>query len=401
LGLSPLTENPDWSPASFVPLGQIICFTDQTFNNASGKFEKVPGATSYYLCTSAGETNANYRDFLYTPTLVTSDEAPPAQRLVTVVDRPRFSQVPGQVISDGSVGWTVLGQSPATLSIPIGGTPAQVVAREFFPTDLGRFSIEYCICRARAHLRIRSRAVNVSWDAPFELGVGLSCRHNATLFDPRLPGGAATGKVISYTLSASGNGKLNTHVEIGCAVGFGNSIPEITGTPEYAAAGYAQVGWQIYDGATTVLDSADTSYTMPASGVYDDGLQYPLNWRMVAPGGWVISGDLASQKAAITQAFVASRILAFLQRWGASDIIIGQGSTTTVTGLNSSQAWSVEREELALGNQTVPAVMKVNPISASALLKPAVSGPFEGAYSIQVTPLEVLQGINLEAPSSP
>jgi aryl-alcohol dehydrogenase-like predicted oxidoreductase len=38
---------------------------------------------------------------------------------------------------NGTVGWTYLGDAPAFLSIPIGGTPQDVTARCYFPTPRG------------------------------------------------------------------------------------------------------------------------------------------------------------------------------------------------------------------------------------------------------------------------
>jgi hypothetical protein len=57
---------------------------------------------------------------------------------------------------------------------------------------------------------------------------------------------------------------------------------------------------------------------------------------------------------------------------------------------------------MSLAQLNTPAVMRANGISYSMLLKPcAGNGPFEGAYFIETSTLEVPQGINLAAPSSP
>ncbi len=397
IGSQGVSQASNWSPGAGVPLGQIMLLTDQVFNRNTGAFEDVPGASSYYLCTTSGTTNGIYTQFSYVPPVTSNVEPTPAPRIIDFVAQPDFSTSPGSHISDGSVVWTVLGTSPALLGIPIGGTAENVTARSYFPTSRGIRSVEYLISRARARLRFRSRAVKVGWEARFADVVPLSCRKNATLFDPRLPGGAATGKVTSYTLTCSGDGKLKGKIEIGCAIGFGNSINEITGTPEYVSAGYVQVGYQIYDGATQAHGSGDTTFTPPLYGTFDDGLNFPLRWADVSDGG-VQSGTLADQAAAITGSFVAARQLQFLNLAGGS---IGDGNTK-VSGVPPNVAWQITREQLTLLSQNTPYVMAAHPISWSCLLKPcAGNGPFGGAYAIRVSPLVVPQGINLEAPSSP
>lgn len=399
MGQNPLTDAPNWAPASFVPRGQIMNFTNQLFNKNTGQFEDQPGQTSYYLCTRAGQTNGSYQEMTYRPPVVSNIEPTPALVHLFFIQRPNFTTGTGSGVSDGSVGWTVLGTSPSMLGIPIGGTPSNVTARSFFPTSRGLRSVEYLISRARARLRFRSRAVKLSWECPFNLAVGLSCRHDATLFDPRLPGGAGTGKVISYSLTASGDGQLRGKVEIGCAVGFGDSIAEITGTPEYANTGYMEVGYQLYDGATVAHGSNDTTYTQPIFSGFDDGLNFPLRWRDVSDGG-LVSGSLEDQAKAITASFAVGQELQWLDSFGGT--ISTGNANSTVSGKPPSEAWFATREQIRLASQSTPFVMNANPISWSCLLKPcAGNGPFEGAYAIRVSPLVVRQGINLEAPSSP
>ncbi len=400
IGTQGLSQASAWSPGAFVPVGQIMLLQNQVFNLFTGNFEDVPGQSSYYLCTTAGQTNGVYAQKVYTPPVTSNVEPTPAVRTIDYIAQPTFTGAAGAQIGDGSVVWTVLGTSPALLGIPVGGTPDDVTARSYFPTTRGLKSVEYLISRARARLRFRSRAVKVGWEARFADVVPLSCRHNATLFDPRLPGGAATGKVTSYSLSCSGDGKIIGKVEIGCAIGFGNSINEITGTPEYASAGYVQVGYQLYDGVTVAHGSGDTTYTPPRFQGFDDGLSFPLRWQDISDGG-IKSGTLAAQKAAIIASFIPARQLQFLNLVGGS-ISTSTNPSLVVTGVGPDTAWQITREQLALLSQNTPYVMAANSISWSCLLKPcAGNGPFGGAYAITVSPLVVPQGINLEAPSAP
>ncbi len=261
------------------------------------------------------------------------------------------------------------------------------------------------ISRARARLRYRSRAVKVGWECRFRDAVALSCRMNATLFDPRIPGGAANGKVTSYSLSCS-DGKVIGKVQIECAIGFGEGIAEITGTPEYVTAGYVQNGYQIYDNAMLAHGSGDTTFSLPVFQGFDDGLIFPLRWEDISDGG-ILSNDLASQAAAITGSFAAAVQLQFLNESGGS-VGVTQGGTANPTTTTTGVPPDVARlfVELPIGAAvavyTSLRVMAANPISGSCLLKPcAGNGPFGGSYAINVSPLVVKQGINLEAPSSP
>lgn len=398
LGAQGPTDAPDWSPASFVPAGQIICFTKQLFNDATGQFEIQPGQASYYLCTTGGQTNGAYVEFEYTPPRTTNTGPDPVPVHIFIINRPNFDTNVGDRVQDGSVVWTVLGAAPASLGIPIGGTVDNVTARFFFPSARGQQSLEYLISRARARLRFRARAVAVGWSARFRDVVAASCRKNATLFDPRIPGGACTGKITGYQLSA-GSGRIIGTVNIGCSIGFGDSINEITGTPEYVALGYVEDDYQVFDGAMIAHGSGDITYTPPVFVGFDDGLKYPLRWQDVSDGG-LVSGSLAEQEAAITKSFSAAQQLEFLNNVGGS---ITQGQTsTTISGRSPDTAWFITREQIILAQQDTPYVMNANPITWSCLLKPcAGNGPFEGAYAIGVSPLVVPQGINLEAPSSP
>lgn len=402
IGTQGLTDIPHWNAGVGTPVGMVVLITNQFFNVNTGNLENIPGSTSYYMCLRAGVTDGVFDTFTYTPPVVSNDEPIPVPRTVSILPQPTFSTTPGQLINDGSVQWMVLGANPAVLSIPIGGTPSDVKANNYFPTARGRWSAEYLIMKARARLRYRARAVSLSFDAPFALVTGLSCRMNGTLFDPRIPGGAATGKIIAYSMECQGSsGKIMGHVKLGVAVGFGNSVAAVTGTPEYANAGYAQGGWQRYDGATVLPGSNDTSYTPPAYTPFDDGLHFPLTWQQISDGG-LFSNTLAAQKTAIQASFLIASQLDYLQMWAGKTISGGTPPNNSESGLTANEAWKLEEQQIKLASQNTPYVMEANPISWTCLLKPcAGNGPFTGAYAIIVSPLVVPQGVNLEALSSP
>jgi hypothetical protein len=127
-----------------------------------------------------------------------------------------FNESYGSQTSDGSVIWQNIGQA----NLPIGGWPGMTPAASYFPTDRGQQSVLHMFCRARAKLRKRARAVEVSFDTRFEVAAQLSCRMNGKVTDSRLPGGTASGKVISYKIVATGDsGELKGRVVLGCSIG--------------------------------------------------------------------------------------------------------------------------------------------------------------------------------------
>lgn len=105
----------------------------------------------------------------------------------------------------------------------------------YFPTDRGQISIQYFLLLMRAKLVYRARAVHIEFETEWQtLAAIISCRKNILLHDPRLPGGRALGKVISYTLTATAETKT-VKVLIGCAIGYGIELPEaVDGENRYA-----------------------------------------------------------------------------------------------------------------------------------------------------------------------
>lgn len=401
MGGTPLLTQPDWTPASDVPLGEIICFSQQTFNPATSSFEEVPNSTSYYICTGAGRTNSSFTFLTYTIPPFSNDTVPVPNQIYTYIARPTFSTTVGATISDGTVTWTVLGAAPSLLGIPIGGTAANVPARCYFPTDRGLWSVEHLICLARARLRHRARAVTVSCQVPFVAATVLSCRKNATIHDPRLPGGEATGKVTSYSLKCDGTtGEFIGEVTIGCAVGRDGHSSAVEGVGVYAAPGYMNPGYQIMAGAEYSFPLDDISYTPPVFAPSDDGLVFPLTRAQIVlseqiNGSWEAQGD------AIRAAIPASVNLLNLAN---PDTVIGENaSNQTLTDLSpmADGAWAEVTAQRYWTARAIPATMEANPVWYQLVLKPVQNGPFGAEYLVSTTPLKIPMGIDLEAPSSP
>lgn len=189
-------------------------------------------------------------------------------------------------------------------TVPIG----DVSRRSYFDTDRGQQSIQALICRARAKLRISTRAVKATFVTELEKGFGLSCRKNAILNDPRFAGGQAMGKVISYYFKASGDdGTEISGGEVGCAVGNGNAVLDDPGTPAYVDTGYADPGWQMYVDQQVHLGINDVWYTPPVDTLpQDDGLVFPLTVAQGVLANRMIPRPV-DQKEALDQAFQGAR----------------------------------------------------------------------------------------------
>lgn len=262
LSLPEELDHEAWAPGLHVSIGNLVIYNQ-----------------ALYECTGIG---------FYDPTLLHNGEAV-SGIIDGVTGFPGPNQRSGHQLDGGGVEWTfvqtssfsdqesldVPGRNVDSMmpdgTFPI-GDPAR---RSYFPTDRGRQSIEYLISLARAHLLYRSRAVQVSFDIRFEAGMSLSLQNNGRLFDPRLPGGTASGKIVAYSLKGDGDaGSLIANCTLGCAVGYGRSVEPIPGEPEWFEAGYIDDAYQQFDGASTVI--GDVGYTMPIDAAVDDGLWFPM-----------------------------------------------------------------------------------------------------------------------------
>ena len=158
---------------------------------------------------------------------------------------------------------------PIDGELPIG----DVRRRSYFPTERGLRSLEYLIALARAHLLLRSRAVEIEFECRFERAIELSCRKNVRVFDRRLPGGQALGKITAYSFGVDGDsGAMIGSVTIGCAVGYGGAIEQVDGDPSYVDDDYVENDYQAHDGHVVVLGAGDVGYSVPVDAVNDDGL---------------------------------------------------------------------------------------------------------------------------------
>jgi hypothetical protein len=228
---------------------------------------------------------------------------------------------------------------------------------QFFQTDRGRSAFEHLLARARALLLSRARAVGVQFEVPFLLGINLSCRVGASVTDPRLPGGIATGKVKHYALSLDGDdGQATCTVEIGCVVGRDGELVAEDGTPTYVEEGYVDKGYQVYDGEVILATSDDLAYTdFSAAEIDDDGLNFLNLQASDILLGLTVEGGLTHQKEAIE---------------AAQPFASGTDTMLTVNGYST--------------------VIRLD-------LRPVTGGPFESTFTPVVSELKVPKTIDLEA----
>lgn len=268
------------------------------------------------------------------------------QPIVTLADEAELLTVNG-----ADVGLLIDGVAPI----------GDIGRRSYFPTDRGLHSIEYLIALGRAHLLSRARAVQVKWECPFELAVGLSCRMNAMIHDHRLPGGQAAGKIISYGFAANvSDGQLVGTVTIGSAIGYAEAVVPTTGTPDYVATGYVE-DYQHYTGQSILLGSGDIAYTVPIDAPDDDGL----------------------------------------------DLVGGLTRSDVLLAFSITNDWEVQTEILRQGLRGVTkvadalaaatALLDANPTTVSFTLRPVDGGPFAFLYPISTSLLTVPKMIDLEA----
>ena len=234
---------------------------------------------------------------------------------------------------------------------------ADVRSDKYFSTDRGLSSLEHLLVRARAHLLARARAVDISFEIPFEKGLDLSCRRSASIIDDRIPGGGAVGKVKAYELAADGgSGQLSCALTIGCSVGRAGSISASDGTPEYVEEGYVDAGYQTYTDKVTVLTTTAESslgYTLNAYSANDDGANLFAIGRDYVTG-LTVDGGLTRQQEAATAGSRASTSVEVV------DKINGYETTVTLT------------------------------------MRPVTGGPFEATVAPTVTGLKVPRTIDLE-----
>ncbi|MFO1147812.1 MAG: hypothetical protein U1E62_05480 [Alsobacter sp.] len=404
-----ITSAPDWRANANTPLGTIVLprapstipydwlvaqgliDLPQTGTNVTlGTIVSAAGA--YFICSTSGTTDPTSPAWSTGAGTTTADGTAVWTSLGAVLPdgktyfiatgggvsgatTPAFNTTLGATTTDGSVVWTSLGGA----EVPVGGNPGNTARGAYFPSDRGILSIGYLVCLGRAELRLSARAVQVTFECDFERVLALSCRMNATIEDPRLPGGTAAGKIIAYTMEGDGDsGVFKSTVTIGCSIGVGGEITTTDGTPDYVASEYVASGYQYTGG--TIVPVSDVGFTPPVPGTGPDDIQFPLTAANAVKLA-VVHGDEATQAAAVTTAIA--------------------DASTAAGGLGYTQDYlvnnTIQKQNETSADQLVRDALKAVPIWLELELVNLTGGPFQSDYFVNTTPVAIAKTIDLEA----
>jgi hypothetical protein len=246
-----------------------------------------------------------------------------------------------------------------------GDTPIEDVRRrDYVHTARGLLSCKYLLLVARAHLIARSRAVETTYQQGFKAGLAArSLRKAGLLHDHRLPGGAATGKIVKYTFSLSGDdGSAIANITIASCIGKGGTpYSNSVGDPNWVDEGWVDREWQEYVNQIIVADTEDVSFSIPGFVPFDDGLDFIAG---------LTSGN-------------AVKVLTIENSAAEQEVALLAASA----GPNTDQS-------------AISSVLQTIPTKITAQLVPMEGGPYKQEVVISVSDLIVPKQIDLEAPSN-
>lgn len=152
--------------------------------------------------------------------------------------------------------------------------------RSYATQSRGEDSIFYSLLCATAKLKRDARVAEIEFSPFLDRLLDLRLDKNAIVYDWRLPGGSATGKITRYTLRVSppsdgGAGSYSLTVAMGCAVGRGGVLVEEGGEPDYVEDDYVEEGdaYQERTGEVILFDD-EVGFTPPPFAPNDDGLNF-------------------------------------------------------------------------------------------------------------------------------
>jgi len=423
-------------PPMGVPISEFTVISDGFAGPGSTMFECVSAGILGGLSVEQAEFNTFLNPSgMYTYVAVEAGE--------TGFFHPTFDETVGSRTTDGGVVW----QNVGLAAVPIGGYPGNTPRRSYFPSDRGQQSLQNLIMRARAKLRKRARAVEISFETTFEAVVALSCRKNAGIADLRLPGGQAYGKVVSYKIVADGKtGRVYGAVTLGCSIG--NYFPgnhetpppaPVDGVPEYVEDGYVDLGYQLYDGQIVVPPLGPDSpgdgewppfqpgpystdpvppplvdalgqigYAPPVETTVDDGIVFPIRLRdVVLTNEWhgvpstVSPGTVAAYNLAINNAVYEAIRAAKLNPLTLPPPGVPpdfDGFTEVLRVQADQPDWGAI--DFQVQQAVLNSVYQGTGLWYELALKPLDGGPYAGSYVLSTTPLLIPRTIDLSAPSS-
>jgi hypothetical protein len=269
-----------------------------------------------------------------------------------------------------------LGTTEVSAGCDSDGTPIVDSRRtEYVTTNRGLLSVQYMINRARARLIIGARVVNISWECPFERALDLSCRKNAQIVWDGIPGEAAIGKIVSYSLRGDGTtGEFRGAVKIACAVGLGNAITTSDGVADYVDEDYVD-DYQTFTGQVVALPSGDIGYSPPVRVSSSGGIPFNITANNVVIRDEIVGSAVDQQEAVLSNYRPASipagitphGFLGYMQQ------IQREAQANAARALAETQTWR-EIELLDLTSQSM-----------------------ESAWTVSTTPLVIPRQIDLTA----
>lgn len=137
-------------------------------------------------------------------------------------------------------------------------TPLGHPARSsFFLTDRGYQAAEHAMERAKVILAQSARCLEISFEGLWDELKEVTTDTSLTFFDPRLPGGEVTGKVVKCILIAKGEtGERFVCVTLVCAIGSGKEQAVATQpTPTYSLDDYEDNMYQVYENQISTTTS--------------------------------------------------------------------------------------------------------------------------------------------------
>jgi len=320
---------------------------------------------------------------------------------------------------------------------PGGATPiSDLRSPIYFKSDRGVQSVEYLLMLAAAKLLARARCViirfSTSWDFVIQW---ISCRHSARLFDPRLPGGVAQGKITGYTLSFSTNG-ISAEVTINCAIGHGGSVEASPGEPSYSGD-YVDAYQALLDGQVAPIPGQVVYQSLDNFQVIeDDGLDLfnmtPNNVLKSTPAvsltttGSILAGSPKLSTMASDEGLLAGDTYAISGAaipFGASFVYDGGlsgtmslvplvtiiGTTVTITGaaqngftITNGVIDQVNAIDIGAARRMMPdpiGALKIAPTRVCVDLISTDGGSFHTDFPLVVEPMSVPKLIDLEASS--
>jgi len=180
---------------------------------------------------------------------------------------------------------------------PGGGVPiGDLSYKSYFQTARGQSSFEYLLLAARAKIRARARAVDITFAVKWTdaIGLGLDLRKSVALTDRRLPGGSAAGKVKSYKLTVA-DGRMLGEFTIGATIGNGTPSEAADGSNAYVDAGYTDDYQVVAGGQLQLLDDELAYEPLDAFAIHDDGLDLAFLTADIAVNYCIVTNGLDVQ----------------------------------------------------------------------------------------------------------